>query len=125
MQDFHLADGFEGHGDVHVVVAALHVVEAQAVEQDEGLAEVAAANGHVGLHAIGAARLEIERRVEAEQIGEGIGDEIHAPRRQQGEGAIHFIEREGFEGAGDDDGIMLHLWLGLLLSQAEGKRKGE
>jgi len=39
----------------------MHVVEALAVEQDEGLLEIRAADGEIGLHTIGSAFLQVER----------------------------------------------------------------
>src|ERR1039458_6386456 len=58
--DFNALDVFERHRDIHVGVAGLRVAEAHAVEQDEGLAEAGAADGEIGLHAIGRALLEVE-----------------------------------------------------------------
>ena len=106
-QHLDLRHGIQRHGDIHIVMAGLDVVQAQAVEQHQGLAEAAAANGKIGLHAVGSALLQVERRVQPQQVGQGVGDQVHAARRQQRDGAVHLIQRERLEGAGHHDGFVL------------------
>ena len=45
MEDVDAGDGVEGDGDVEVEVAGLGVVDAEAVEEDEGLLKGGAAEG--------------------------------------------------------------------------------
>ena len=97
----------ERHGDVHIVMAGLNVVEALAVQQDERLAEAGAADREVALHAAGRALAKVERGIEAEQVGEAIEDEVCSARRQHADGAIDFVERERLVRAGDDDSLVL------------------
>jgi hypothetical protein len=98
--------GIERHGNVHVVVAGLDVVEPQAVEQDEGLFEGGSANGKVGLHAVGGARLEVERWIETENVGERVEHQIEFAHRQHEDGAVDLFERQRLKRAGDHHGIV-------------------
>ena len=59
MQDIDARDGVERHGDIKVQVAGLGVVDAQAVEQDQGLLEGGTTDGEVGLNAVRAACLQV------------------------------------------------------------------
>ena len=59
MEDVDAGDGVEGDGDVEVEVAGFGVVDAEAVEEDEGLLEGGAAEGEVGLDAVWGAGLEV------------------------------------------------------------------
>ncbi len=75
MEDVDSGDGVEGDGDVEVEVAGLGVVDAEAVKEDEGLLEGGAAEGEVGLDAVGGAGLEVEGCVLAEEIDDGVRGE--------------------------------------------------
>lgn len=68
--------GFERDGQVEVVVRGLAVVDAESVEQDEGLLEAAAAQDEIGLAAAGATLLEEDGRVVAEKLERGFGGEF-------------------------------------------------
>ena len=70
-ENFDAVDGSDGNGEVHAVVAGLDVADAQAVEQDQGLAEVGAADGDVGLDAVGRALLQVDGGIELEEIDRG------------------------------------------------------
>ena len=100
-------DRIERHRDVHVVMPRLHVVEALPVEQDERLAETRAADREVGLDAVGRTLAQVERGVEAQQVGERVEDEDRVARRQDADGAVDFFERERLVRAGHDDGLAL------------------
>ena len=54
-------------------MAGLRVVHALSVHQDEGLTECASPNGKIGLHAVGCPLAQIERRIEAQEIDQGVG----------------------------------------------------
>ena len=110
--DFHAGYSIERDGDVHVVMPGLDIVEALAVEQHEGLSEIRAADGEIGLHSVGGALLEIERRVEPEQVEERIEHQGVAAGGEHANGAIDLFERHGLEGAGHDDGFMRRRLLG-------------
>ena len=99
--------GIHRHGNVHVVMAGLYVVEPQAVQHDEGLAEARPADGQIVLHAAGSAR-------------QAVDEEARVAHRQQADGAIDFVERERLIGAGYDDGFMRRRRL-LGLGQTNGK----
>ena len=75
VEDVDAGDGVEGDGDVEVEVAGLGVVDAEAVEEDEGLLEGGAADGEVGLDAVGGAGLEVEGGVLAEVVDDGVGEQ--------------------------------------------------
>ena len=103
VEDVDAGDGVEGNGDVEVQVAGLGVVDAETVEEDEGLLEGGATEGEVGLDAVGCAGLEVERRILAEEIDDGVGDEGLVAWVDEVDGAIAFGERQGFERGGDGD----------------------
>jgi hypothetical protein len=104
-EDVDAGDGVEGDGDVEVEVAGLGVVDAEAVQEDEGLLEGGAAEGKVSLNAVGGAGLEVEGGVLAEEVDDGVGDERLVARGDEVDGAIAFGEREGFKGGGDRDAL--------------------
>ena len=54
-QHFDLRDGIQRHGDIHVVMAGLRVVQPHAVQQHQRLGVAGAANRKVVLNAIGRA----------------------------------------------------------------------
>ena len=103
MEDVDSGDGVEWDGDVEVEVAGLGVVDAEAVEQDEGLLEGGAAEGEVGLDAVAGAGLEVEGGVLAEEVDDAVGDEGLVARGEDVDGAVAFGEGEGLEGGGDGD----------------------
>ncbi len=123
--DFDAVDVFQGRGDIHVGVAGLGIVEAHAVEEDEGLAEAGAADGEIGLDAVGGALLKVERGIEAEQIGEAVEDEGLGSGGEDADGAIDLFERHGLERTGDDDGIALLLGESDQRGNAEEKEISE
>src|SRR5262249_17468108 len=99
-------DGLDSHRDVHVVMAALDVVEALPIEEDQRLAEAAAANGEIGLDAIRRALAYVERGVELERVDEGVKYEILGSHGEDANRAIDFFERKRLERGGDDDGFV-------------------
>ena len=58
MQDVDAGDGVERDGNVEVEVTGFGVVDAEAVDEDEGLLECGAADGEVGLDAFAGAGLQ-------------------------------------------------------------------
>ena len=116
MEDFDAGEGVEGDGDVEVEVAGLGVVDAEAVEEDEGLFEGGAADGEVGLNAVGRAGLEVEGGVLAEIVGGVVEEEGLVARVESDDGAVGFGERDGWDGGGDGDGLLDG---GLLLGGGE------
>ena len=105
VEDVDAGDGVEGDGDIQIQVAGLGVVDAEAVEEDEGLLEGGAAEGEVGLDAVGGAGLEVEGGVLAEVVDDGVGEEGLVAGGDEVDGAIAFGEGEGFEGGGDGDAL--------------------
>jgi hypothetical protein len=77
-------------------MAGLGVVDAKAVEENEGLLEGGAAKGEVGLDAVGGASLEVEGGVLTEEIDYGVGDEGLVARTDEVDRAVAFGEGEGF-----------------------------
>ena len=75
VEDVDAGDGVEWDGDVEVEVAGLGIVDAEAVEEDEGLLEGGAAEGEVGLDAVGGAGLQVEGGVLTEEVDDGVGGE--------------------------------------------------
>ena len=105
MQDVDAGDGVEGNGDVEIEVAGFGIVDAQAVDEDEGLLEGGAADGEVGLDAFAAARLDIERRVGAEEVDDAVGAEGHLAGLEHLNGAIALGERQRLDGGGHLDAV--------------------
>jgi hypothetical protein len=103
VEDVDAGHGVEGNGDVEIEVAGLRVVDAEAVEKDEGLLEGGAAEGEVGLNAVGSAGLEIEGGVLAEVVDYGVGEERLVAGADEIDGAIAFSEGQRLEGGGDGD----------------------
>ncbi len=56
------------HWDVEIEVSRLRIIHAHSIEENERFLKRGAANGQVSLHAIGAAFLQIERRVETQNF---------------------------------------------------------
>src|SRR5215510_6895420 len=102
-------------------MAALDVVEALAVEEDQGLAEAGSTNGEVSLDAVGGALSEVEGGVEFEGVDERVEDQTVGADGEHADGAVDFFEREGLEGAGDDDGFFGGLGRSLGLGREKGK----
>jgi hypothetical protein len=88
VEDVDAGNGVERDGDVEVKVAGLGVVDAEAVEEDEGLLEGGAAEGEVGLDAVGGAGLEVEGGVLAEVVDDGVGEEGLVAGGDEVDGAI-------------------------------------
>ena len=107
LQHFHAGKHFKRDRQIEIEVARLHVIHAEAVEQDEGLPERSAANGDVGLQRAGRALLQIECGVELEQIEPGI-EQLGLLLRQtdHADVTVRFGERQWLSGAGDDDGFL-------------------
>ena len=105
VQDFDAGDGVERDGDVEVEVAGLGVVDAEAVEQEEGLLEGGAADGEVGLDSGGGAGLEVERGVLAEVVDDAVEEEGLGAGVEGLDGAVAFGEGDGLDGGGDGDGL--------------------
>jgi len=122
-QHFDSGDGIERHGNIHVVMAGLDVVETEAVEQHQGLFEVGAADGEIVLHAIGRAGLEVERRIEAQGIDQGIEEQRLRAHGKYGDGAIDFIDGERLVGAGHHHGFVLRRGLGEDGKQGKKQQK--
>jgi hypothetical protein len=105
VEDVDAGYGVEGDRDVKVEVAGFGVVDAEAVEEDEGLLEGGAAEGEVGLNAVWGAGLEVEGGVLAEEVDDGVCREGLVARGDEVDGAIAFGEWEGLEGGGDGDAL--------------------
>ena len=88
VEDFDAGDGVEGDGDVEVQVRGLGVVDAQAVEQEEGLLEGGATDGEVGLNSVGAAGLKVEGGVQAEDVDDAVVEQRLVARVEDFYGAI-------------------------------------
>jgi hypothetical protein len=108
---------------------ALGVVDAQAVDQHEGLLEGGAAQGDVGLHAVAGAGLDVDRGVEAEVVLDAVKEQRGLPGVEHDDGAVVGGERHGLDGGGDIDALRDAARLGgagkgldrLLRRQAEGR----
>jgi hypothetical protein len=118
--DFHALHAFERHRDIHIVMPGLRVVEAHAVEQHQRLAEARAADGEIALHAVGRAFGEVERRVQLEQIHQGVEHKALTARGKHADGAVDLFQRHGLEGSRDDHGVAL---LRRLLGEGEYRCK--
>ena len=86
-------------------MAGLGVVQSQAVEQDQDLAERGATNGKVGLDSVRRALLEIERRIELEKIEKRAGGEAQVLRVDDMNRPVGFFEGNWLPCSGNDDGL--------------------
>ena len=72
MEDVDAGYGVEGDRDVEVQVAGLGIIDAEAVEKDEGLLEGCTTKGEVGVNASWGAGLQIEGGVLAKVVDDGV-----------------------------------------------------
>lgn len=107
MQHFDPADRIDGDGKIHIVMTGLRIIEAEAIEQHEGLAIAGAADGDVALHAIGRTLLKIERGIKVEEVGDAVDEEQLVRNGQHDDGAIDFVQHDGLGFTGDHDRIVL------------------
>jgi hypothetical protein len=106
VEDFDAGDGVERDGDVEVEVAGLGVVDAETIDEDEGLLEGGAADGEIGLDSEWGAGLEVKGGVLTE-IVDGAGSEERLVASVDGlDGAVGFGERDGRDGGGDGYGLL-------------------
>ena len=73
-QHFNPGDRLEWQRNVHIVMSGLRIVHALPVHQHQGLAKGAAADREVGLHAVGGPLLQVERRIQPQEIHPSIGE---------------------------------------------------
>ncbi len=89
----------ERNGQVEIVVRGLAVVDAEAIEQYQGLLKAASAQHEIGLRAAGAALFEKDGRVLAQKIERSFGGQLFAFERQNLYGARRLGKRHGSGGA--------------------------
>src|SRR5579863_6872323 len=68
VEDIHAAKGGLRYGQIEVEVRGLRVVDPHAIEEDQGLLEGGAAQGHVGQYAPRGALLNVDRRIGAKIV---------------------------------------------------------
>src|SRR5258706_14860909 len=94
------------------MVRRLGVLKEEAVQQNQRLSEITAANGHVSLNAVGRAAPRVDGWIEAQKIEDGasqrllIGTEL-----DRADGTVGLFERNRLEGTGDYGLIELLGWL--------------
>lgn len=104
--DLDAIEGRDRHRDVAVVMAALAVVEPDAVDEDEALAEGRTTDGEVGLHATTAARPDVDAGHEAQPVNQRRhAEHVQIAPRQCGDSARDRFVAGRCEGGGDDDGL--------------------
>ena len=74
-------------------MAGLQVIHAEAVHQDQGLFEGAPAHRDIRLSAIRSALLQIDGRVEPQEILQGVGNQFIVANIQLDDGAVNLAER--------------------------------
>ena len=94
------------HGDVEVQMPGLGIVDAEAVQENERLLEGGAPNREVGLNTVGRARLEVERGVLPEVVGDVVEEERLLARVEGHDGAVGLGERYRRNGGCDGDGLV-------------------
>src|SRR5579864_5175199 len=77
-ENLQAADGVGRNRNLGVEMAGLRVVQAQAVDEHQGLSEISAVNRDIGLDAVDAAALHIERGIETEQIEQRVRQQFLA-----------------------------------------------
>ena len=124
MEHVDASDGVERHSDVEIEVASFRVINAEAVDEDEGLLEGGAADGEVGLHAFAGASLNVERGIGAEEVDGRVSAGGQIARGEDVNGAIAFGEGERFDGGGDLDGVDHNGFCGGGLRRLDWQRPG-
>ena len=84
-------------------MAGLGVVDAEAVQQDEGLLEGSASDREVSLDAVSRACLQVEGGVLAKKIDDAVADKRLVAWGKDVDGAVALGERKWFEGGCDGD----------------------
>ena len=72
MENFDPFDCVERHRDVAVMMPRLRIVQTNAIDEHEHLAEIGAANGEIGLHAALATRPHVDRRSQSKHVGDAV-----------------------------------------------------
>jgi len=104
VQHFDPLDRVERYGDVAVVMTGLRVVEADAVDQHQHLAEVGAANREIRLRAPLASSPHIHGPQQPQHVRDAMHRKLHdLLARDDRQRARHRAERHRRGGGGDDD----------------------
>ena len=123
-KDLNAIDAIERHGNVGVVVSGLAVVQPDAVNEDDDLAESTTTHGEVGLRAEVPAAAHLDAPGEAQHIGDGPGRQTadflarenrHRPRQR--------VERDGLGRRGHDHRLCDPRTLGGRILEKENQKK--
>ena len=124
MKNLDPLDIVQRHRDIAVVVARLRVVDANAVNEDEHLAEVGATYRKIRLHAANAAGTHVNRRHEPQHVGDRMRRQrLDLLARDHGERARHRAHLNG-GGRGRDD-HHLPVWRYRLGRRRHPRRRGD
>lgn len=104
-QDLDSLDRIERHRNIAVVVPGLRVIEPNAVDEHQRLAEVGAANREVRLDASDAARTDINGRHQPERVGRAHRQACQLLARNDGHRSGDAAERHRGRGGRDDNGL--------------------
>ena len=110
LQHLDSIQGVHGERDVEIVMAGLRVVHAQAIHEHQRLAKGSTADGEIGRNAVGRTRLQVERRVQPQEVHHRRRQKLFVgAQRQNADRAVGFPQRHGFVGAGHQhDLVPLH-----------------
>jgi hypothetical protein len=87
-------------------MSGLRIVDTEAIEENERLLEGGAPDREVGLHSGGSARLEVERGVLTEVVGEVVEEEWRFARVEGHDGTVGLGEWNRRDGGGDSYALM-------------------
>ena len=119
-QHFETGDHFQRDRQIEIEVSGLHVVDAQAIEQDQSLPERRAANRQIPLKASRDRLVQVERGIEPQEIEPGFVERALLLRQaQDAHVAIRLGQRNGLGGSGNDYALGLRR-RGLLGRKEDG-----
>ncbi len=106
-QHLHAGNHFERDRQIEIEVPGLHIIDAHAVEQNQGLAEGRAADREIGLESARRALLQVERRIELQQIEpRAVERELLLRQLRDAHIAIRFRQRDRFRNACHNDAFL-------------------
>ena len=83
MEDVDARDRFHGDRQIEVEMSGFRVIDAQAVQEDEGLLEGGATQGEVRLDTVAAACLQVGGGIETDEIDQAVEEQRLFTRGEQ------------------------------------------
>src|SRR5581483_3602673 len=105
MQNLDTRNCIQRHWNVEVQVPGLGIIHAQAVQQNQRLLECSSTNREISLHAHRAARLNVDRGIETEEVSRAWNEQRLFSRLDCLDRTIRFRERNRRYSDRDRDGL--------------------